>query len=65
MKSHADAQTNDAAARTGEAADTRKAGGLRPALSALRVHQWIKNLLVFVPVLMAHRVLDAPLMLAA
>jgi 4-hydroxybenzoate polyprenyltransferase len=25
---------------------------------ALRVHQWIKNLLVFVPLLMAHRVLD-------
>jgi 4-hydroxybenzoate polyprenyltransferase len=26
---------------------------------ALRVHQWIKNLLVFVPLLMAHRILDA------
>ena len=25
---------------------------------ALRVHQWVKNLLVFVPLLMAHRVLD-------
>ena len=26
--------------------------------NALRVHQWIKNLLVFVPLLMAHRVFD-------
>jgi 4-hydroxybenzoate polyprenyltransferase len=25
---------------------------------ALRVHQWIKNLLVFVPLVMAHRILD-------
>ena len=25
---------------------------------SLRVHQWIKNLLVFVPLLMAHKVLD-------
>ena len=58
MKSHAAEQTD-------EFADARKAGGLRPAFRALRVHQWIKNLLVFVPVLLAHRVLDAPLMLAA
>ena len=27
-------------------------------LQALRVHQWIKNVLVFVPLLMAHKVLD-------
>lgn len=37
----------------------------RPSLStyikALRVHQWLKNLLVFVPMLMAHRVADAHL----
>ena len=26
--------------------------------NALRVHQWIKNLLVFVPLLMAHRIFD-------
>jgi len=32
---------------------------------ALRAHQWIKNLLVFVPVLMAHRVTDAPALTAA
>lgn len=29
-------------------------------VKALRVHQWIKNLLVFVPLLMAHKVLDGP-----
>jgi 4-hydroxybenzoate polyprenyltransferase len=28
-------------------------------LSAIRVRQWVKNLLVFVPVLLAHRYLDA------
>ncbi|MGH9957151.1 MAG: UbiA family prenyltransferase [Pyrinomonadaceae bacterium] len=28
-------------------------------LNSLRVHQWIKNFLVFVPLLMAHRVFDA------
>ncbi len=27
-------------------------------VKALRVHQWIKNLLVFVPLLMAHKVFD-------
>jgi 4-hydroxybenzoate polyprenyltransferase len=56
MKSHAAAQTDT---RANEAADARKAGRLSTALRALRVHQWIKNLLVFVPVLMAHRIMDA------
>lgn len=32
-------------------------------LNALRVHQWIKNFLVFVPLLMAHRVLDSAALL--
>lgn len=32
---------------------------LRPALKAMRIHQWAKNLLVFVPLLTAHLVLDA------
>lgn len=27
---------------------------------ALRIHQWVKNLLVFIPLLMAHRLLAAP-----
>ncbi len=54
-----------AAAEAGELTDARKAGRVAPFVRALRVHQWIKNLLVFVPVLMAHRVLDAPAMTAA
>lgn len=32
---------------------------LRAWLKALRLHQWLKNLLVFVPVLAAHRFLEA------
>jgi 4-hydroxybenzoate polyprenyltransferase len=33
---------------------------LRPALRALRPHQWAKNVLVFVPLATAHRVIDLP-----
>lgn len=33
--------------------------GLREWLRALRLHQWLKNLLVFVPLLTAHRFMDA------
>lgn len=33
-------------------------GGLRAWLKAIRLHQWIKNLLVFVPLLASHRVLE-------
>jgi 4-hydroxybenzoate polyprenyltransferase/phosphoserine phosphatase len=32
--------------------------GLRTWLRALRIHQWVKNLLMFVPLLMAHRFAD-------
>ncbi|MDR1229180.1 MAG: UbiA family prenyltransferase [Azoarcus sp.] len=32
---------------------------------ALRLHQWLKNLLIFVPLLTAHRYLEAPLLLQA
>lgn len=32
-------------------------------LKAIRVHQWVKNLLVFVPIIMAHRFFDAELLL--
>ena len=31
---------------------------LRPVVRALRPHQWVKNLLVFVPLVAAHRVFD-------
>jgi 4-hydroxybenzoate polyprenyltransferase len=36
----------------------RRPGRLQPVLRALRPHQWVKNLLVFVPVVAAHRVFD-------
>lgn len=35
-----------------------KASPLLTLLRALRVHQWVKNLLLFVPFLMAHRIAD-------
>jgi len=34
---------------------TSLAGGLRLWSSALRLHQWLKNLLIFVPLLVSHR----------
>jgi len=37
-------------------------GRLKDRLIALRPHQWLKNLLVFVPVLAAHRLQAAPLL---
>lgn len=36
----------------------RAAGRLRPWLRALRLHQWSKNLLLFVPAAMAHRIAE-------
>ena len=33
-------------------------GGLRTWIKALRVHQWLKNLLVFLPLFTSHRVLE-------
>lgn len=41
----------------------RPAPGLRTYLSALRVHQWLKNLLVFIPLITAHRFLDVALLM--
>ncbi len=43
----------------------RKSSRLRVAARALRLHQWTKNLLVLVPLLAAHKVGDAPAMMAA
>jgi 4-hydroxybenzoate polyprenyltransferase/phosphoserine phosphatase len=51
-----DSGVEDAArrlAQVGQVFDQRKRGPL-PYLKAMRVHQWLKNLLVFVPLLMAH-----------
>ncbi|PTL81478.1 UbiA family prenyltransferase [Vitiosangium sp. GDMCC 1.1324] len=47
----------------------RRAGPTKPfprtLLKALRVHQWAKNVLVFVPILAAHKALNVPLLLQA
>lgn len=47
------------AAHTLERAFERRHAGFGAWLRALRVHQWSKNLLLFVPLLAAHRVFDA------
>ncbi|MDP1929986.1 MAG: UbiA family prenyltransferase [Gammaproteobacteria bacterium] len=33
-----------------------KRGGVRPYLKALRLHQWLKNTLVFLPLVLAHQI---------
>jgi 4-hydroxybenzoate polyprenyltransferase/phosphoserine phosphatase len=40
-------------------------GGARTWVKALRLHQWLKNLLVFVPLLAAHRFLEIEALAAA
>ncbi len=40
-------------------------GGFRPWLKMLRVHQWAKNLLIFVPLIAAHLIGDLHLVFAA
>ncbi|MFY2763396.1 UbiA family prenyltransferase [Arenimonas sp. MALMAid1274] len=56
-----------AAARRCEVLDhlPRTGGGLRVWLRALRVHQWLKNLLVFVPLLASHRMFETQAVIAA
>lgn len=41
----------------------RQRAGWRAWLQALRLHQWLKNVLVFLPLLAAHRILDGEAML--
>ncbi len=43
----------------------RDHGSLRPYLRSLRMYQWAKNLLVFLPVIAGHSVLDPQILLAA
>ena len=43
---------------------TDRGGTLRTVIKAIRVHQWAKNTLIFLPLLLAHRV-QAPVILAA
>ena len=40
-------------------------GGLRAWLRALRLHQWLKNLLVFIPLLASHRFFDPDALVAS
>jgi len=40
-------------------------GGLKAWLRALRLHQWLKNLLVFIPLLASHRFMETDVVLAA
>lgn len=40
-------------------------GGLRAWLKALRLHQWLKNLLLFLPLLGAHQIFDPALLTKA
>ena len=42
---------------------TRPAGTLRSMVAALRVHQWIKNLLVLIPVVLDHKVFNTAVVL--
>ncbi len=43
----------------------KKKFSLKILLRMLRVHQWVKNLLLFVPLIMAHRIFDWPASAAA
>lgn len=36
----------------------------RTLIKALRIHQWAKNLLIFVPLLASHRIMETPLLLS-
>jgi 4-hydroxybenzoate polyprenyltransferase len=40
------------------------AGGVAPVLKALRPHQWVKNLLVFLPIIAAHKFDSATVLLS-
>lgn len=44
---------------------TRTGGGVRAWMKALRLHQWAKNLLLFIPLVLAHMYTDPQAILAA
>jgi 4-hydroxybenzoate polyprenyltransferase len=50
---------------SGEALAVARPGGVLVLVKALRAHQWIKNVLVFVPLLMAHRIFDTASLIRA
>jgi 4-hydroxybenzoate polyprenyltransferase/phosphoserine phosphatase len=37
--------------------------GVRVWIKAMRVHQWVKNMLIFLPAILAHRILDPAILL--
>lgn len=41
----------------------RTDGGIIPYLKAVRLHQWVKNILIFVPLIMSHQLLNVQLTL--
>jgi 4-hydroxybenzoate polyprenyltransferase len=41
----------------------RRASAISVVVKALRVHQWVKNLLLFVPLIMAHRMMESDMLL--
>lgn len=43
----------------------KKANGIKPYLKMLRVHQWLKNLLVFVPAILAHTIFYPEVLLSS
>ncbi|ASV84248.1 ubiA prenyltransferase family protein [Ochrobactrum quorumnocens] len=43
----------------------KRAAGIKPYLKMLRVHQWLKNLLVFVPAILAHTIFFPEVFLAS
>jgi len=48
-----------------EAEFTRTAPGLQAYVRSLRLHQWLKNTLLFLPLILAHRLTDTGLILQA
>ncbi|MBB4001131.1 MAG: UbiA family prenyltransferase [Aurantimonas endophytica] len=51
-------------ARTGSARIDAEAGAVRAVIKAMRPHQWLKNILVFVPIALTHEFLDLQMLLA-
>ncbi|NDV86888.1 UbiA family prenyltransferase [Aurantimonas aggregata] len=50
--------------RTGSARIDAEPGAARAAIKAMRPHQWLKNVLVFVPIALTHEFLDLQMLLA-
>lgn len=50
--------------RTGSARIDAEAGAAKAAIKAMRPHQWLKNVLVFVPIALTHEFFDFQMLLA-